>query len=407
MKKNFDAEDLLNKLFQPAPIKVEESLEELFMDRIDSLKIKKTTALKMMGMTVRTLDGILSGEQKKLDYTQLIRLSNFLGIPVERVAKLYIDKLRQVHETEIFEEKTGDLISFINENFNLAELRKVGLIDSLTDYPQIVKSICNYFGLKKIEDYKEPEMNIAFSAGKQAKSNCSIKNWVFLCEQTCIELRNPYEFNRDKLVEYFPSIRWYSTDVSNGLVTVISQLFQLGITVVFYPSFPSMHIRGATFQVNNKPCIAITDYKGFYPTLWFALIHELYHVLFDWNEILLSDYHLSLERDEKIPTTSKNEIDADDFAREYLFSKSKTRYINTFVDNDNAVKSFSLDNHIDPSFVYVFSAFDNGKTNKYSWGKARNKNPNINPILNKLQNKFDSGSSFDNHIKRLRTKIYN
>lgn len=407
MSNEFNPEDLLNKLFQPVPTKIEESLEELFSTRIDELRIKKTTALKMMGMTVRTLDGILSGEQKKLDYIQLIRLSNFLGIPVEKVAKLYIEKLRQVHEKEIYEEKTGDLIGFINENFNLAELRKVGLIDSLTDYPQIVNSICKYFGLRKIEDYKEPTINIAFSAGKQAKSTSSIKNWIFLCRQTCIELRNPYEFKREKLVDYFPNIRWYTTDVSNGLITVISQLFQLGITVVINPSFPSMHIRGATFEVNNKPCIAITDYKGFYPTLWFALIHELYHVLFDWEEILLSDFHLSLERNEKIPTTSKNEIDADDFAREYLFSKSKTKYINTFMDNENAVKRFSIENHVDPSFIYVFSAFDNGKTNKYSWGRARNKNPNIDPILNKLQNNFDSGCSFDNHVKILRNKIYN
>lgn len=407
MKENFDPNELLDKLFQPKPIKVEESLEEIFQQRIEDLNIKKTTALKMMGMTIRTLNGIISGEQKKLDYTQLIKLANFIGIPVEKVAKLYIDKVRLVHEKDIYDEKTGDLINFINDNFNLAELKKVGLIDSLTDYQAIINSICNYFGLKRIEDYVEPDINIAFSAGKRAKSTCSLKNWMFLCEQTCIELRNPNEYNRDKLIEYFPQIRWYSTDVSNGLVTVINHLFQLGVTVIFNPSFPSMHIRGATFQVNEKPCIAITDYKGFYPTLWFALIHELYHVLFDWEEILMSDYHVSLERDEKIATTSSNEIEADEFARKYLFSKSKTEEIETFINDDVAVKRFALDNHVDPSFAYVFSAFDNGKTNKYSWGRARNKNPVIDPLLNKLQNQFHSGCSFDNHIKKLRTKIYN
>jgi HTH-type transcriptional regulator/antitoxin HigA len=406
MKDNFNPDDLLESLFQPETIKVEEDLKELFQERIDELNIKKTTALKMMGMATRTLDGIITGQQKKLDYTHLIKLSNFLGISIERIAKLYIDKVRQVHEKDIYDEKTGDLINFVNDNFNLAELRKVGLIDSLTDYTEIIKSICQYFGLRKIEDYKEPDINIAFSAGKMAKSTCSIKNWVFTCKQTSIELKNPNKYDRNGLVEYFSQIRWYSTDVLNGLVTVVNHLYQLGITVVFVPSYPSMHIRGATFEVNNKPSIAIANYKGFYPTLWFALIHELYHVLFDWDDIVRTECHLSLERDEKIPTTSKSEIEADDFAREYLFSKEKTKKVGEFIHDDKAVEKFALENHVHPSFAYVFSAFDNGNSNKYLWGKARNKNPNITPLLNKIQNPFDSKNPFDNHIKKLRTKIY-
>lgn len=407
MSADFDPDDLLNKLFEPKPIKVHESLEELFSERIDGLKIKKTTALKMMGMTVRTLNGILSGEQKKLDYTQLIKLSNFLGIPVERTAKLYIDQVRSVHEKDIYDQKTGDLIEFINDKFNLAELRRVGLIDSLTDYQSIIKSICKYFGLRRIEDYEEPEMNVVFSAGKMAKSSTGIKNWIYLCERTCIELRNQNSFDRDKLVEFFPQIRWYSTDINNGLLTVINHLYRLGITVVFNQSFPSMHIRGATFEVNDKPCIAITDYKGFYPTLWFALIHELYHVLFDWEDIIKSDYHLSLERGDHISTTSSNEVEADDFAREYLFSKTKTNYVKSFIKDEVAVRDYTTENHVDPSFAYVFSAFDEGSSNRYSWGRARNMNPNIKPLINKLQNQFNSNQSFDDHIKNLRTKIYN
>lgn len=407
MNREFDPDKLLDQLFQPKPIKVEESLEELFEERIKGLNIKKTTALKMMGMTTRTLSGIVSGEQKMLDYTQLIKLANFIGIPLEKAALMYLNNVRKFHEEEIYQEKTGDLINFINDKFNLAELRKVGLINSLTDYPSIINSICKYFGLSKLEDYEEPDMNIAFSAGKRAKANCSIKNWVYLCEQTCIELRNPNEFDRNKLVEFFPQIRWYCTDVNNGLVTVIKHLFQIGITVVFYPAFPSMHIRGATFQVNQKPCIALTNYKGFYPTLWFALIHELYHVLFDWEEILVNDYHLSLERDEKISTTSNSEIEADDFAREYLFSKSKSNQIEPYISDHETVKAFALENHVDPSFVYTFSAHDNGKSNKRAWGRAFNKNPDISRLINKLQNQFNSNLPFNNHIKQLRTKIYN
>ena len=408
MQKKHPSDDILKRLFEPKPIKVQESLDELFSQQLKNLNIPKTTAIKIMGMTTRTLDGILTGEQKMLDYTQLVKLSNFLGISLEHGAKLYLEKLQEMHPL-VSETKSTDVINFVNEKFNLAELRKVGLIKSLTDYDEIVNSICKYFGLGKISDYSEPEMSIAFSAGKRAKQNCSINNWIYLAEQTCIELRNPNPYNREKLIDYFPNIRWQSMDVENGLVNVIKHLYQLGITVVFVPSFPSLHIRGATFSVNDKPCIALTDYVGFYPTLWFGLIHELFHVLFDWNEILLSNYHVSQDSEKGFDSETPGEKEADNFARQYLFSEEKTLESSRFINNEDYIRHFAVSNNVHPSFVYVFYAFDAPKSDKFAWGRAKKHNPlvAIDKLKSKVQHNFESGISFSEHIKKIRNTIYN
>ena len=406
-KKHSDSDDILNRLFQPKPLKVKETLDELFNQRLESLNVSKTVALGIMKMTTRSLDGILSGEQKMLDYTQLVKLANFLGIELEKIATLYLEKLQQVHIDENEIKRTNDVVDFVNEKFNLAELRKVGLIDSLTDYEGMVKSICNYFGLNNIFEYKEPDMNIAFSSGKRAIRNSGIKNWMYLAEQTCIELRNPNEYIQDNLVNYFPQIRWQSIDVDNGLVNVIKHLYQIGITVVFIPSFPSSHIRGATFCVNDKPCIALTDYVGFYPTLWFALIHELYHVLFDWDEILLTNYHISQENQLNFDSESQSEKDADTFARKYLFSKEKMKEAHSFINNPELVRHFAISNNVDPSFVYVFYAFDAPKTDKYAWGRAKKYNPKTDKLKSKLQHNFKTNNSFAEHVKKIRNTVYN
>ncbi len=408
-KNTHDSDDILKRLFEPQPVKVKESLLELFEQRLLSLEIRKTTALKIMGMGTRTLDGILSGEQKLLDYTQLIKLSNFLGIELDEVAKLYLEKLKETYPLSKNINQTSEIVDFLNEKFNLAELRKVGIIKSLTDYDEIINSVTKYFGLKDILDYREPQLNVVFSAGKKAKKNCSLENWMFLAEQMCIELRNPNDYNRDKLIDYFPLIRSYSMDVLNGLVNVIKHLYQLGITVVFVPSFPSLHIRGATFVVNDKPCIALTDYRGFYPTLWFGLIHELYHVLFDWDEIFSSNYHISLENQEQLDSTSQNELEADEFARKYLFSLEKTKEIGSLINNQEIVREFATVNHVDPSFIYVFYAYDAPKNNKRAWGRARKLNPTkqTEALKRKLQHNFKGNHSFDDHIKYLRNTIYN
>lgn len=406
-KDTSDSDDILKRLFEPKPIKIKDTLDDLFVQRLESLDIPKTTALNIMGMSVRTLEGIISGQQKMLDYTQLIKLANFLGIEIEQVATLYLEKVKEVHNVGNDINRTNEMVEFINEKFNLAELKKVGLIKSLTDYDEIIKSICNYFGLKNIFEYSEPDLNIAFSSGKRAKRNCSIKNWVYLAEQTCIELRNPNKYSREDLIEYFSEIRWQSMDVDNGLVNVIKHLFQLGITVVFIPSFPSLHIRGATFEVNNKPCIALTDYVGFYPTLWFALVHELYHVLFDWDEIRLSNYHLSQEGQKNLDSQSQNEIEADNFAREYFFSKEKTREVGTLINDQEFVRQYAISNNVDPSFAYVFYAFDAPNTDKYAWGRAKRLNPNTEKLKSKLQHDFETNFSFGDHIRKIRSKIYN
>lgn len=405
--KHSDSDEILKRLFEPKPIMVKDSLSELFNKRVDNLNISKNVALGIMKMPIRTLDGILTGEQKMLDYTQLLKLANFLEIDVERVATLYLEKLQIVHNDEIEIKRTNEMVDFVNDKFNLAELRKVGLIDSSTDYEKGINSICKYFGLKNIFEYKEPDMNIAFSSGKRAIRNNGVKNWMFLAEQTCIELRNPNDYNQEFLINYFPQIRWQSIDIENGLVNVIKHLYQIGITVVFIPSFPSSHIRGATFCVNDKPCIALTDYVGFYPTLWFALVHELYHVLFDWEEILLNNYHISQEDGLNLDNESQSEKDADDFARKYLFSKEKMREAQSFINNPDLVRHFARSNNVDPSFVYVFYAFDAPKSDKYAWGRAKKHNPKIDKLKTKLQHSFKSNSSFAEHVKKIRSTIYN
>jgi len=403
-----EGEDILRRLFAPKPISVKETLEELFNNRINTLNITKTKALDIMGMTVRTLDGILTGQQKMLDYTNLIRLANFIGIELETVATLYLQKIKEVHVSSNDVSLNSEVVEFINEKFNLAELKKVGLIKSLSDYDEITESICNYFGLSSIFDYREPILNVAFSSGKRAKRNCSIKNWVYLAEQTCIELRNPNKFDREELINYFPDIRWRTMDVDKGLINVIKHLYQLGITVVYIPSFPTSHIKGATFSINDKPCIALTDYVGFYPTLWFTLIHELYHVLFDWEEIQLTDYHITLDfQDNNLDNQSQNEIEADNFAREYLFSKKKTAEIKNFINNPEVVKNYTIKNNVDPSFAYVFYAFDAPKTDRYAWGRARKRNPNFDNLKRNLENHFKKPVNYNEHIKSLRSKIYN
>lgn len=401
----FDAEEVLKSLLGSMPPKQKKSLRALFELRIHELKISTNVALDILGLQIRTLNGILSGTQKTVDFTNLIKLANFLQLPKERVIVLYLEELEKNYPDESF--STPEKIDFIKKNFDLAALKKAGLIDSINDFEAIANKIVQYLGLSSIFDYVRPNGQVAFSAGVIEPANDLTRSfWITSANKIFTEINNPYKYDRQKLIEYFPEIRWHSTKVKTGLLNIIRNLYKMGITVIYHSSLLSIHLRGATFSVNNKPCIVITNYKGFYPTLWFALIHELYHVIFDWEEIRSNKYHLSDEDPEQLAVKAK-EQDANNFAREYLFSREKTDEARSFIYSPLLVNQFAKENHVHPSFIYAFNAFDVGKTNKMAWAKATKENPAIDELVAPFENPWSNPVPISDFVKSLKINIFN
>ena len=56
-----------------------------------------------------------------------------------------------------------------------------------------------------------------------------------------------------------------------------------------------------------------------------------------------------------------------------------------FINNQEFIKQYAISNNVDPSFVYVFYAFDAPSTDKYAWGRAKKLNPDIEKLKSKLQ----------------------
>ena len=396
-----DINSLLNDILKPDKL----GLKELFDKKISELKITSTNVLEILNIQHRTLKGILDGTQKVVDVTNLIKIANFLQLPKEEVIKMYIDSLEKNYTENIL---PPEKIKFIQENFDLAALKKAGFIDSLTDFEKIDLKITSFLGLKTIYEYKRPNIKPAFSAGLvKPKNELTRSLWIQSAITYFEDIDNPYEYNRKALIEYFPNIRWHSTNVEFGLLTIIKDLFKLGVTIIYQSTLPSLHLRGATFAVNNKPCIVLTNYVGFYGTLWFALIHELFHVLFDWDEIRNNMYHLSDEEDNELLVREK-ENEANQFAREYLFPQEKMNQIKYNLNNPYFVSEFAKNNHVHPSIIYVFNAFDSSKTNRMPWARARkNEPPEMAKCISHLENPWSNSKPINEIVKNKKLEIYN
>lgn len=349
------------------------------------------------------LNGILDSTQKTADYTYFIKIASFLQIPREKVVELYINGLETNFPSTTL---SADKVEFIKENFDLAALRKAGFIDSITDFVQIEKKLLSRLGLKSIFEYRKPNNDVVFSSGLIKPKNELIRAfWIKAAMTLFSEIENPNPYNRQALVEYFPQIRWYSTNVERGLTEVIRSLYKIGITVIYQPPLPTLQLRGATFAVDDKPCIVLTNYVDYYPTLWFALIHELYHVLFDWEDIRVNLYHLTDDRENQLSVRERENM-ADDFARQYLFAKEKSNEIRRFLNDKEYIENYAKDNHVHSSFIYVFAAYDAGPGDKRAWGRARQYSPSAEVAIRQLDIPWEENQPTEQIAQKRRRELY-
>ncbi|MGE0569388.1 MAG: hypothetical protein AB7O73_15720, partial [Bacteroidia bacterium] len=291
---------------------IKQNLKQLFELKLSELNTNQTQALEAMQIESRALNSLLTGGSSRVDILSLVKLARFLEISQTEAVDLYLNSLAIQNEYKI-----NDLEKrkFILKNFNISELKKEEIISDTNDFESIENKIVSIFNYSSIFDYRGEVLNLAYSSAKLHSKNQMCDYWIEFSRQIFRKINNINPYDRESLIKYFPTIRWHSMNVEKGIWEVIRQLYRMGITIIYLPKFKSLHIRGATFAVNKKPCIVLTDYKGFYPTLWFALLHELHHVLFDWDDILVNSYHISDEVD--LYTKTEVEDVADKFAKDY------------------------------------------------------------------------------------------
>lgn len=371
----FENQEEIDKYLDELLEKEKPTLQQLFDDKIRESGISKTLAFKIMGVRTVTMEGILQGSQKQVDVLNLVKLANFLQKPLEEVISLFV---RNIEKRFPVEGINVDEVQFIKENFNLAVLKSAGFIDSISDFSEIKKRLLARLGLKSIFEYKRPEIDIAFSSGLTFPDMDKTRSfWVNSARSILREIDNPFQFDREQLIKVFPRLCWYSKNVENGLMEISKLLFKLGVTVIFHPPLQSLKIKGATLNHNGKPAIILSNYRGYYATLWFTLFHELYHVLFDWDDIKGGNFHIS---DDSLTELAylERERDADQFSRKYLLSEERLDYIKPRIRDHEFVKQFADDQMIHYSIVYAFYAFENKSSNRSAWALARKYSPSLN-----------------------------
>ena len=374
---NFKISDILKRSFSPDNV----NLRELFDVKLHELNITENQAHKLLDIDKNSLNPILDGSVKQPNMFNVIKIADFLEISLESIIATILSNQNDVQIGKL--EKVTE-VSFLTKHFDIDKLYKTKVIDTKSDSDKIKNRLLDFFGFDDINEYEkyESELNSVLYSKSKRKFTDKMRDFSIKSAFRVFELiDNPNDYDREELKDLVTKIKPYSNDVENGLLIVCKALYNIGITVCVQHYLTTSQYRGATFIVNNKPCIVLTDLNKNYSTIWLALLHELYHVLFDFEQISKQGYHLTGQPDMFLV----NEELPNEFAQDYFFDRDLYNYIKPHIHNEYLVKSFAKKNNIHPSFVYrgyqhFVAEIDGGDY----WKAFHDKFPNVEKTMKNL-----------------------
>lgn len=346
------------------------TLKSLLEDKLDATGLSKTQFERLANIQRRSLDGILDKTSKQTDIINLLKLGEFLELSID---ELLIYHFKDRPRFEIKDLQSSMEITFINKYFDLKTLTSLGFIKKNSTIEDLKKRICEFFQFQNIYDYEADLNEVLYSRTKRKFSDKMKDFWIKSSYKYFELIDNPNEYSRNDLKNLIPKIKPYTQNVEKGLLTVFRALYNVGVTVVFQPMLPKTQIRGATFFINEKPCIVVTDLNKSYPTIWFALIHELHHVLYDLDELVHIKYHLTGEPDLFLLQEDK----ANQFAENYLMSEEKMRYIEPMIHNPLMVAKYATTLQVHPSIIYSQYQYRQEEKGNNYWGAFKEFFPNV------------------------------
>ncbi len=335
-----------------------ESLYDLISKKRDEMNLSNLQMSKILGIDKTTFDRILKkledGDSASIDFFAVLKICNLFGIDINEISEIYASSLKPEHIGELEHARKAN---FIVSQFDVKALKEIGFINSISDFKEIEKRIVDFFQLESIFQYNSEIGTVLFSRTKSSSHDKMRDLWVRSAFYQFEKIKNEHEYDREALIGIIPKIRPYTRFEEKGFLMVIKALYHVGVTVIVQSYLSKTQVRGGTFAVRNKPCIVITDYNKSYATLWFALMHELYHVLYDFEDLKNYKYHLTGENDLYL----LREDDADAFSCEMLFPKEKLDFIKHLINVPVSVANYAEKNKVHPSIIYSFFCYNEKK----------------------------------------------
>lgn len=323
-------------------------------DYIDEQGITQEELAKRLQTTPKYVSDLVNGRINLTD-EMVLKLSIVFGTSTAMWLNLnqkYIEKKLEI-ERRIQLDKECELVRQIEYKFWV----DLGLAKATRAAAEKVMELQRYFKVSSLSVLSERDFLVQYRTSVPEVTDINVINanaWV----QTAINIGSGMDvepYDRKKLSAAIPEIRSMTVQDPKQFYPRLKELLaSCGVALVLLPNLKNCGVNGAVKWLGKeKVVLALNDRRKYADTFWFALFHELGHVLQQRVKVLLvsENNKIGLETDALI---QKLEKEADLFSQDTLIPKDK--YMEFIEDNlrgftSDSIRAFAKKINIHPGIV--------------------------------------------------------
>lgn len=336
-------------------------------DYIDEQGITQEELAKRLQTTPKYISDLVNGRINLTD-EMVLKLSIVFGTSTKLWLNLnqkYIEKKLEI-EKRIRIDQESELVKKLDYKFWV----DLGLVKPTRITAEKVQELQRYFKVSSLSVLNQRDFLVQYRTSVSEVRDVNVINanaWV----QTAINLGTQREvspFDKKKLLAAIPEIRSMTVQNPEDFYPRLREvLTNCGVALVLLPNLKNCGVNGAVKWLGkDKVVLALNDRRKYADTFWFALFHELGHVLQQRVKVLLVSEikKAGLETDALI---QRLEVDADTFSQNTLIPKAEYDefvMINTGGFTAEAIKDFSARINVLPGIVVGRLQHDGYLTNQ-------------------------------------------
>lgn len=301
---------------------------------------------RRMGTSRKTVSELLAGKCG-LSRESAEKLSALTGMSIEcwlNIQKEYDVKLAEIERAQALD-KQLDILKDIDYSFFV---KAVGL-PRPRDLKTRVANLCKYLGIANLQRLKQEDLLVNYRAGvasMEEKNRVNASAWMLtaLNQARAMEVS---PFSAEQLERSLPEIRSMTVQPPEVFIPKLRGVFSdCGVAFVLLPTLKNSGINGAVkWYGAGRVMLALNDRRRYADTFWFALFHEIKHVLQQKiRTVFLSGRDL--------PDNQQLEAEADRFSADYLIPpEAYDSFLRGTYTTEGAIRDFALSINIHPGIV--------------------------------------------------------
>lgn len=321
-------------------------------DMIKELDMSQEELSKRLNTSPKHVSDLINGKSKLSDELAL-KLATVFGTGTNlwlNIQQKYVEKVLEIKRLQDLD-KECELAKKIDYSFFV----NMELLPYRRKTKEKVEELLKFFQVASLSVLCRRDFLVQYKTAVATVKETNVINanaWV----QTAINLGRQMEtkpFDEKILKDSISLIRTMTVEEPKEFVEKLKILLSdCGIALVLMPNLKNCGVNGAVkWLSNDKVLLAINDRKKYADYFWFALFHELGHVLQKRKKLLIvADGGKQLDGDDEL--FIKLEDEANLFAQETLLkSKDYQKFIERNNINQQSVIRFSSEQKIHPGIV--------------------------------------------------------